>query len=395
MGTVSAQTKRRADLAEVIRALDAWGSAREWCGTDPYDGLNAQRFRLLQRTVTGRRLLTQLIKRSPIDLRRPLHIPPGRSAAALAHVLAAYARTKTLDSPERRTKIAAMVSLLAASRCRQYEHACWGYHFDVQTRAFFYPVGEPNTIATAFVGLALLDAHSAVGDSQALQLATSAATYFLDYVPQTDAGGGGAYFGYLTGDRTPIHNANMLVSALLARVGAATGDRKTLEAARRGVTYTAARQRPDGSWPYAETPRLRWIDSFHTGYVLEALMACRAAGIDPDNSVIEKGLAFYRNQLFSDDGTPRYSTTSLYPIDAQCVAQGIQTFALATSYGPYADFAWTVYDFAMQHMRLPDGSFLFQRRRYWTNRAAHVRWGAAPTLLALTHLESAYEPSPS
>ena len=69
--------------------------------------------------------------------------------------------------------------------------------------------------------------------------------------------------------------------------------------------------------------------------------------------------------------------------------------ALAARYGPYADFAWTIYDFAMRHMRLPDGSFLFQRRRYWTNRAAHVRWGAAPMLLALTHLESDSEPSSS
>jgi hypothetical protein len=395
MGAGSAQTRRRADLAAAIRALDAWGTAREWCGTDPYDGLNAQRLGLLKRTVIGRRLLTQVVKRSPLDLRRPLHVPPGRSAASLAHVLAAYARTKTLDSSERRAKMAAMVSLLDASRCRGYEDACWGYHFDVQTRAFFYPVGEPNTIATAFVGLALLDAHSAGGDPHAFQLAASAAAYFLDHVPQTDADEGGAYFGYLTGDRTPIHNANMLACALLARVGAATGDRRTLEAAQRGVTYTAARQRLDGSWPYAETPNLRWIDNFHTGYVLEALMTCGAVGVEPGDAVVEKGLAFYRERLFRDDGTPRYSTTSLYPLDAQCVAQGIQTFALAARYGTDADFAWTIYDFAMRHMRLPDGRFLFQRRRYWTNRAAHVRWVAAPMLLALTHLESDFEPSSS
>src|ERR671930_604833 len=80
------------------------------------------------------------------------------------------------------------------------------------------PRPSPNTIATALVGLALLDAHEALGDLHLLELAAGAGEFFLARVQQTDAPGG-AYFGYLPNDRTPIHNANLLAAALLAAAG--------------------------------------------------------------------------------------------------------------------------------------------------------------------------------
>src|SRR4051794_8554652 len=73
---------------EVVKALEAWARARGWRGTDPYDGLNARRLiGPLRRTVMGRRLGIQLVKRSPIDVRPLLAVPPARSAVTLAHAV--------------------------------------------------------------------------------------------------------------------------------------------------------------------------------------------------------------------------------------------------------------------------------------------------------------------
>jgi hypothetical protein len=49
----------------------------------------------------------------------------------------------------------------------------------------------------------------------------------------------------------------------------------------------------------------------------------------------------------------------------------------------------------MRRLRRRDGAFIFQRRRLWQNRTAHIRWSAAPMLLALTHLFEAADRSPS
>lgn len=380
--------QREIALVGALRRLEAWGSARGWAGTDPYDGLNATRLATaLRQSTLGRRALTQVVKRSPVNLRPLFGVPAGQSAAALAQVVSAYA-LDAIPGDEGRARLAETLRALEAMRCEDFEEPCWGYHFDVQTRVFFYPAGSPNTIATAFAGLALLDAHTMTGETQLLELATGAGDFFLRHVPQTEDDEG-AFFGYLVGDRTPIHNANALVCALLARLANETGREDMRTAAEAGLQWTVRRQRSDGSWPYGEQPHLNWIDGFHTGYVLDSLMYAACAGIELDGgAALRRGLAFYRRALFLNDGTPKYTPESRYPVDAQCMAQGIQTMALAGEQDPtYAAFAWTVLDFALSRMARSDGSFLFQQRRYWDNAAPHIRWMAAPLFAALSILQ--------
>ncbi len=379
---------QRAALTDALRRLEAWGGERGWAGTDPYDGLNATRLTgPLKRSVLGRRGLTQLVKRSPIDLRPLFGISHGASAAALAQVASGYA-LGAIPGEEGRARLHETLDALQALRCDGLEEPCWGYHFDVQTRVFFYPRDAPNTIATAFAGLALIDAYDSIHDERLLDMATGAGEFFLRHVPQTQDGDG-AFFGYLAGDRTPIHNANTLVCALLACLAQRTDREDMRAAAEAGLRWTVARQRPDGSWPYGERPHLGWVDNFHTGYVLDSLMHCAEAGVDVDGgAALERGLAYYRRALFLDDGTPKYLPESVYPIDAQCVAQGIQTMALAGARNPvYAAFAWTVFDFAQRRMRRGDGSYVFQRRRCWANATPHIRWMAAPMFAALSRLQ--------
>ena len=384
--------KRVAALEDALSRLEAWGRKRTWAGSDPYDGLNAKRLMAgLKHSRTGRRILTQLVKRSPVNLRPVLSIDPATSAAALAQIASSYALGAIPDE-EGRARLYETLGALGRHRCPDFAEPCWGYHFDVQTRVFFYPRGSPNTIASAFAGMALIDAYDSTGDADLLGEGVSAGEFFLNRVPQTEDGEG-AYFGYLVGDRTPIHNANMLVCALLARLGSRAGRDDMRAAAEAGLRWTIRHQRPDGSWPYGEQPHLNWVDNFHTGYVLDALMHSADAGLDVDGgAALERGLCYYRRALFLEDGTPKYRPGSIYPIDAQCVAQGIHTMALAGGRDPsYAEFAWRVFDFACRRMQRRDGSYLFQRRRWWANRVPHIRWSAAPMLQALARLQLATE----
>ena len=145
----------------------------------------------------------------------------------------------------------------------------------------------------------------------------------------------GAYFGYFIGDRTPIHNANMLVCGLLARLSRVVDRPDFRQACSAGVRYCLSHQRSDGSWPYGETPGLGWVDGFHTGYVLEALLECEQADIsEAVGHSLDRGLAFYRSNLFRDDGTPKYYASKTYPIDAQSAAQGIQILRALPARGP-------------------------------------------------------------
>jgi hypothetical protein len=370
------------------RALADWGESRAWTGSDPYDALNAAHFGgTIRRTPLGRRVLTQAVKRLPLDVRPMLGIPPAQTPAALAHVASAYAQNGFLEPLEAHRRLVRALARLYELRSPRFAEPCWGYHFDVQTRVFFYPRSSPNTIATSFAGYALLDAWEAAGDEEHLRQAERVGEFFLRHVPQTPAGEG-AYFGYLVGDRTPIHNASLLVCALLARLHAATGRSEFVEAAHAGVQYALAHQRPDGSWPYGERPGLEWVDGFHTGYVLEALRRCDASGVTVDAGALVRGFEFYERKLFLADGAPCYFAGTTYPLDIQSAAQAIQTFTLAGRL-PAAErvLAWT-----LRNLRRRDGAFAFQKLRLWTNRTPHIRWGQAPMLEALARFLRATEP---
>jgi hypothetical protein len=394
----SAVAPDRASALELATRLESWGRERRWQGSDPYDGLSARRRFVapLRRRARGRQVLTQAVKRSPVDMRPLLGIPPGTSAAALAWVVSAYSRAEHLDL-EGRPRLRAALRQLDELRCPDYDRPCWGYHFDVQSRVFFYSRRTPNTIASAFAGHALLDAHRTLGEAELLSEARGVGEFFLEQVPQTEDPPG-AYFGYLPGDSSPIHNSSLLVASLLARLAAAGGGERFAAPAAAAIRYATARQRSDGAWPYGERRNLDWVDGFHTGYVLDALLTCAEAGIggaEAEES-FTRGLAFYRRRLFDADGAPRYHADELYPIDAQCVSQGIQTLAIASRLDPGAgEQAWRVFGFARERMLGPDGMPLFQRRRRWTNRTLHPRWVVAPTLLALVHLLGAGTPAPS
>jgi hypothetical protein len=380
----------RARLSAALDALESWGSERDWRGSDPYEGLNAWRPAYAMRRPITRRLLMQAVKRSPIDLRAALGIPPRHNAVALAQVVSSYSRAKLMPPDQSEASMRRALDQLIAIRSADYATPCWGYHFDVETRAFFYPKTMPNTIATAFAGHALLDAHTRTGDQQALELAQGVGQFFLDHVGQTP-GRGGSFFGYFVGDRSPIHNANMLACGFLARLSQAVSRPDLQGPIRDGVGFALAHQRPDGSWPYAEAPNLGWIDGFHTGYILDSLFYC-ASAIDEAIwwTSFEHGLRFYRERLFLPEGTAKYYAEKTYPLDIQSNAQGIRTLALAATRDPSClEQATRVLDYTLDHMRRSDGAFLFQRRRFWANRTPHIRWAQAPMFEAMTLLDQA------
>ncbi len=370
-----------------LRTLERYGRECSFTGSDQYDGLNATRIPdLLRNSVVGRRVVIQAVKRSPVDLRPLLGVPPGQNAASLAWAASAYARNGFLDEEQADVELRRTIAALERLRLSRYAEPCWGYHFDFQSRVFFYPRTAPNVIATVYGGMALCDAHERLGDPELLEQAHAVGRFVMRHIPQS-SDPPGAFFGYLVGDRSPIHNSNMLVCALLSRLSALTRDSALAGRAREGVHWTVTRQRKNGSWPYGERPGLSWVDNFHTGYMLDALDTCLRAGTLDDPTPLERGLAFYRSRMFLSDGTPRYYEHQTYPIDMWSVAQSIQTLSRAAGRDPtLADLAVRVFQFAHARMRRPDGLYCFQRRRLWRNPSPHMRGAVAPMMLALTYL---------
>jgi hypothetical protein len=356
-------------IQEAIARIRNWGEARDWKGYDPYDALNSPAAPVLSLgTRLGRRLLTQMVKRSPLNLRPALRIKPAWNAKALGLVASAYARLWAATGDEgARREAERWLAWLEEHHSGDASGMAWGYHFDVETRFFSYPRGHANTIATSFVARAFLDGHELLADERWREPALAAARYLESNMLAEEG-----YFRYLPGEDELVHNANLLACAVLARAGHHDPVRKSLEISLRA-------QRDDGSWPYAEGPRGRWVDNFHTAYVLESLAVCEP--FFPNvRSALERGLSFWERELFLPDGTPKYDVGHVYPIDAHCYASAIDAWVAVGRLKP----ALRTASLLAERMIDRSGYAWFQERRLWTNRVPFVRWTTAPSFCALT-----------
>jgi len=380
-------TAERARAVEASEKLLAYCRAREWAGHDPYDALNS-------RLLTGvpildikpvRLVITQALKRSPIDLRRWLLIPPTQNPKALGLFLAAALKR---PGAEGTATAEWMIDRLSALRSAGTSYWCWGYSFPWQTRTLVVPRGTPNLVCTTFVADALLDAYERLGHSRCLTMAVSAGDYIVKELYRAGTDGSAGFSYPLPTMPSHIHNANLLAAALLCRIHALTGEQRFLEPALAAARWSVRRQRADGSWPYGEGRTQQWIDNFHTGYNLGALRSIgRSLGTDEFELHVQRGFTFYRAHFFTSEGIARYFHNETYPIDIHCVAQSLITLTTFRDLGASNEtLAYAVLRWALDNMWDDQGFFYYRVLRMGTIRTSYMRWSQAWMLLALAHL---------
>jgi polysaccharide biosynthesis protein VpsJ len=366
---------------ESVAAIRVWGESRDWRGYDPYDGLNSPLAPVLSfGTTLGRRLLTQAVKHSPLNLRPLLGIRREWNAKAIGLVAAGYVRTAAARGDEDARGAAERWLDWLEGSAVSGNGAAWGYHFPVQTRVFRYARGAPNTIATAFVAHAFLDAIELIG-SERDEIVRLVTRYLGS---QRTEGPEGPYFRYLPNEGELVHNANLLACGVLARAAAILEDGAIADGVEEAVATTLAAQRGDGSWPYADAAGHDWVDNFHTGYVLESLAQCERM-VPAVAAPLARGVAFWHEQLFLPDGTPKYTPSSVYPLDAHCYAQAIETWLAVPGHDGVVR-AERLATLLIRDFLHPRGFVRFQRHRYWTNSVPFVRWTTAPAFRALAGL---------
>ncbi len=375
-----------------VRKLVDYCHANNWAGYDPYDALNSRVFGILPflNSRFPRLALTQALKRSSINLRRPLLVQKAQNPKAMALFLSAFVKLSGASLVDAEPLAGLMIERLMALRSQGTDYWCWGYSFPWQMRKDIVPRWAPNLVCTTFAANALLDVYENFQDTRCLEMASSAAEYILNDLYWT-RGEIVAGFSYPRADlQVQVYNANFLAAALLCRVYRHTGERRFLDPALTAARYSAAMQFSDGSWTYGEMRTQQWIDNFHTGFNLCALRSIgRYAGTSEFDPYLRRGLDFYRSHFLREDGAVKYFHDRTYPIDIHCVAQSIITLMELEDLNPACvNEAQSVFQWAMNHMWDDRGFFYYRRLRHWTNRIPYIRWSQAWMLLAMATLLS-------
>lgn len=388
--------------------LNAFIKLKSYCetegfkGWDPYDGLNSRLYNaipLLKRSACVRLAVIQGFKRCPINLRSLALVPKQYNAKGIGLCLQAYCNVlKLLDnSPQLETKLGSkqetldtinhLATLLLSLRSQgNYHGACWGYNFDWQARRLFlFPKNTPTVVVTQFCATALMSAYEATHNQQYLDVALSSAQFVLEDLHRTPYKGGFLFsYSPLKGNDT-VFNASLMGSRLLSYCYKYTGNESYKEAARQSVQACCSAQHVDGSWYYGMLPVQSWVDSFHTGYDLDALAAYeQLTGDTSFHCYLEKGLGYYLSHFFENDGRSRYYNNKTFPIDIHCPGQLPVTLARSGEYESNRELAQKVLSWTINHMQDKEGYFYYQIKSGINSRISYMRWSNAFMLYALS-----------
>lgn len=389
-GSGRAGAAHRSRICESIFRLSEWLEANDYQGYDTFDGLNARFLRSL--TFDNRFLLTALqqgVRRFPINMRPILGIKKSHSSKAMGFLAKGFMRLyDATGNTNWRDKAKHALRWLVENQSQGYSGACWGNHFDYQSRTFYLPKGMPTVVWTALIGHAFLDAYHHFQDESLLNVAASSCEHILRDL-DASADGDGICISYIPGENKQVHNANMLGASLLARTYYHTRNAAYRSLAEKAIRYTAQHQRADGSWYYGEDPNLHWVDNFHTAYVLDCFKHYHEnTGDDGFVEPMMKGYRYWKETFFLPDGTPRYYKSKTLPLDIQCSSQAIDTLVFFQDRDPESlMLAQKVAHWTITNMQDPSGYFYYRRYSSWlVNKTPTLHWGQATMLCALAGL---------
>jgi hypothetical protein len=367
-------------MESVLHAVLERADVSGYAGYSKYDGLHSPLTQALSFGFWPLRLIwTQIVMRSPVNLRPVFFVKKGinpESPALFARAnLDFYAINGEVVHEKRATKCLGWLTENDSREKGDYQGSCWGYHHPWQSPGFYQPPGYPNCYMTVIAGGALLHGFCVLKNRDYLKTARSAVDFILqdlDVLHETSDEKCISYVPHIKKGFSVI-NINALAGTFMAQVGALTGEGSLLMQSRKMMTFVSRRQTAYGAWHYTTNPAqsLTVHDNYHTGMILDAFRDYeKATGDSRFLDHYKRGLKFYAENLFLENGAPKWASDRVLPHDVHGSAQGILTFAGVNDLArAHRIAAWGIRNFYKGN-----GKFFYQKGRFINKRFTLSHW---------------------
>jgi len=386
------------------KVLDSFLKLKRYCerenfkGWDPYDGLNSKVFQALpiKQWDLARLAWIQGFKRSPINFRKLLLVPKMHNAKGIGLFLSGYCNLYELaeqgnkdfgTKKEILVKINELANLLKELKDNNFSGACWGYNFDWQSRRLFlFPAFTPTVVATAFCVDALFKAYEITKDESIKNLALSSAKFVINDLNRTPHNSGFLFSYSSHNGNNTVFNASLLGAKILSLCYKYSGDENYKTIAEQAIKTVCESQSKDGAWVYGLLNTQLWIDSFHTGYNLDAISVYQeCTGDNQFKEYLKMGFTYYIKNFFEKNGTPKYYNNKTYPIDIHCPGQLFVTLSKTNNFALFQDLASKVFDWTVRNMQSSKGYFYYQLKKGISSKISYMRWSNAFMFNAMTY----------
>jgi len=278
---------------------------------------------------------------------------------------------------------------LKKSCCPNYEHYCWGYPFDWETRNGTIARDTPLITTTPYVYEAFLHAYQQEARQEWRQLLESIVQHAVTDIQDFAISPHASTCSYTPYDKGGVINAGAYRAFLLTSASRVFEDDRLWQIAEQNLNFVLDNQNPDGSWYYAVDGVRDFVDHFHTCFVMKALAKIeQLTSHDGCRQALERGVGYYVSNLFDEEGLPKPFSRSprltvyrreLYDY-AECVNLCL---LLRKDYTVLQEILDRVLADLLTRWRKPDGSFHSRELLWgWDNVPMH-RWAQSQLFRSL------------
>lgn len=281
------------------------------------------------------------------------------------------------------------LNVLEKTRCPGFERHCWGYPFDWVTRGGIIPTNTPLITTTPYAYEAFLEVYQIDNDKKWLEIMGSISEHAITDIKDYEIGDDVSTCTYTPYDQGGVINASAYRAFLLTSASVNLSEKKYWQIAERNLNFVLKYQQPNGSWYYSIDGERDFIDHFHTCFVLKALAKIeKITGHKECRKAIERGLKYYVNNLFDENGLPKPFSKAprltVYKYELYDYAECINICLLfKDSYEELDKILNTVLDDLMSRWHKKSGSFRARKLIFgWDNVPMH-RWAQSQLFRSL------------
>ncbi len=278
---------------------------------------------------------------------------------------------------------------LKKSRCPGFKEYCWGYPFDWVTRNGVIQRNTPLITTTPYVYEAFLQVHQVTPHDEWKDVLASIVRHACEDIKDFPTSKRASCCSYDPYDRGGVVNAAAYRSFLLTSASHVFNNDEYWRIAERNLNFVLESQSSDGSWPYAKDGVRDFVDHFHTCFVMKALAKIHTlTGHEATLEALDRGVKFYLNRLFSEDGLPRPFAVAprmtVYKRELYDCAESINLcLLLRDRFSPLQVKLETIIAGILKDWVKPDGSFRSRELMLgWDNVPMH-RWAQSQMFRAL------------
>jgi len=283
------------------------------------------------------------------------------------------------------------LEVLKETRSPGYDHYCWGYPFNWETRHGTMKEGTPLITTVPYAYEAFRQVYQIDGNPQWREIMQSIAQHALEDYQDFSTSANASSCTYKPGpeDSSGVINASAYRAFLLTMAAVDFSEERYRKVAERNLNFVIESQNADGSWYYATDGERDFVDHFHTCFVLKALAKIeQLTGSSGCRNAIERGVSYYVGNLFDPKGLPtpfsKAPRLTVYRHELYDYAECINVAVLLNGRFPELDriLLGVVTDLLVRWQKL-DGSFRARKLLVgWDNVPMH-RWAQSQVFRSL------------